>query len=341
MEGIMKRQVSGLALVVLAALPLMSQMAASHKSIFEQEAPKLQVTGRPVARVNGAVLTDRDLLREMFTIFPYARQHNGTFPKAMESEIRNGAMKMIVFEELVYQEALRRRMTIPATRLDKAERDFRNQFHSPEQYQEFLKNETNGSQRGLRDKIRRVLLIESLINQEVTSKSAVTLAQANAYYTNNPDKFRQPESFAIQTISVMPPEKATPQQMKEARKRAEDALRQAKATKDYESFGLLAEKISEDDYRVMMGDHKTVEAGKLPAEIAEAVRKMQPGQVSDILQVEQVYTIVRLNGHTPEGMQKFVDVKDTLRQRMRQNKAEELRAGLNQRLRKNAKVEEL
>ena len=112
-------------------------MAASHKSIFEQEAPKLQATGKPVARVNGTVLTDRDLLREMFTIFPYARQHNGTFPKAMEPQIRNGAMKMIIFEELVYQEALRRKMTIPAARLDKAERDFRNQFHHPEQYQEF------------------------------------------------------------------------------------------------------------------------------------------------------------------------------------------------------------
>jgi parvulin-like peptidyl-prolyl isomerase len=341
MEEIMKRLVFSLALALLAALPLTAQMAASHKSIFEQEAPKLQATGKPVARVNGSVLTDRDLLREMFTIFPYARQHNGAFPKAMESQIRNGAMKMIIFEELVYQEALRRKMTISAARLDKAERDFRNQFQSPEQYQEFLKNETNGSERGLRNKIRRVLLIETLINQEVTAKSVITVAQVNAYYAKNFDKFRQPETFAIQTISVMPPDKATPQQLQDARKRAEDALRQAKATKDYETFGLLAEKISEDDFRVMMGDHKTVDASKLPAEIADAVRKMQPGQISGLLQVEQVYTIVRLNSHNPPGMQKFADVKETLRQRMRQNKAEELRAGLNQRLRKTAKVEEL
>ena len=30
-------------------------------------------SGKPVARVNGSVLTDRDLLREMYIIFPYAR----------------------------------------------------------------------------------------------------------------------------------------------------------------------------------------------------------------------------------------------------------------------------
>ena len=40
--------------------------------------------GKPVARVNGTVLTDRDLLREMYAIFPYAKQHNG-FPKAQEA----------------------------------------------------------------------------------------------------------------------------------------------------------------------------------------------------------------------------------------------------------------
>ncbi len=72
----------------------------------------MRVTGKPVARVNGAVLTDRDLQREMFAIFPYARQHNGNVPQEMEPQIRKGAMQMIIFEELVYQEAQRRKITV-------------------------------------------------------------------------------------------------------------------------------------------------------------------------------------------------------------------------------------
>ena len=84
-------------------------------------------------RVNGAVLTDRDLLREMYAIFPYARQHNG-FPKAQEASIRQGALEMIIFEELVYQEAERRKLTISATKLNQAEAEFRKQFHSPDEY---------------------------------------------------------------------------------------------------------------------------------------------------------------------------------------------------------------
>ena len=102
--------------------------------------------GRPVVRVNGAVLTDRDLLREMLTIFPYARVHNG-FPTAMEADIRDGAIKMIIFEELVYQEAKRRNMTVPPAELVRAKAQFRRQFSSPQEYQQFLRAEFHGSDR--------------------------------------------------------------------------------------------------------------------------------------------------------------------------------------------------
>lgn len=301
----------------------------------------MQLTGKAVARVNGAVLTDRDLVREMYSIFPYARQHNGVFPKAMEPEIRRGALKMIEFEELVYQEAVRRKMTVAPARLDKAEADFRKQFRTPDQYNMFLNLECEGQRKVLRAKVRRSLLIDDLLKAEIVNKSVVSLAEMKAYYQQHPDKFRTTESVAIQTISVMPPEKATPEQLKQARQRAEDALRQAKTTKNYEEFGLLAEKISEDDYRVMMGDHRTVEAARLPAQIRAAVQKMQPGQVSELIQVEQVYTIIRLNTHVAPGMQKFAEIKDTLRQSLQRQKIEQLRAGLGNHLRKDAKVEEL
>jgi peptidyl-prolyl cis-trans isomerase SurA len=337
----MKHQVIALMVLMAAAFSGASaQLTVSPRKVFETEAPKMQPTGKPVARINGAVLTDRDLLREMYAIFPYARQHNGTFPQAMEADIRRGALKMIEFEELVYQEALRRRMTISPARLNLAERDFIHQFHTADQYRTFLTAECQGQRRVLRAKIRRSLLIEDLLKREVGDKSDVLPAEMSAYYRQHPDKFRIGESFAIQTISVMPA-KTSPEQLKEARKRADDALRQARATTSYEEFGLLAEKISEDDYRVVMGDHRLLDRSKLPPQILSVVEKMQPGQVSDLIQVDQVYAIVRLNSHLPAGMRKFADVKVSLRQYLQRQNLERLRSGLNSRLRKNAKVEEL
>ena len=296
--------------------------------------------GKPVARVNSAVLTDRDLLREMYAIFPYARVHNG-FPKAMEADIRRGAMKMMVFEELVYQEAQRRKMTVAPARLDRAVAQFRKQFVNADQYQDFVRTELNGSANLLRSRVRRSLLIDQFLKLEVANKAAVSLADAKTYFEKNPDRFRIPEAFVLQTISILPPANATAAQMKEARKQAEEALAQARATKNYEEFGLLAEKISQDDYRVMMGDHKAVDRTKLPPEVVQAVQGMQKDQVSGLIQVGQAFTIIRLNGHVSAGMQKFADVKDSLRKQLTKEKTEHLRSALDRKLRASSKVEEL
>ncbi len=302
--------------------------------------PSMQVSDKPVVRVNGTELTDRDLLREMLAIFPYARQHNG-FPKAEEPKIRQGALQMIEFEELVYQEAERRKMTVPAAKLQRAEAEYRNQFANQEEFDKYLKTEMKGSRQLLQRQIRRSLLVEALLKAELDDKSKVSLAEARAYYDKNPKPFQYKESFSIQTISIMPADKATDDAKKEARKRAEDALRQAKASKSYQDFGLLAEKLSEDDFHVNMGDHKAVEADKLPPQIVKAAQAMQPGQVSDLLQLGSFYTFFRLNAHTPAGKVTFEAVKDRLLKDMEKDKYERLRAGFDKKLRQNAKVQEL
>jgi peptidyl-prolyl cis-trans isomerase SurA len=297
-----------------------------------------QVSDKPVARVNGAVLTDRDLLREMYAIFPYAQQHNG-FPKAQEAAIRQGALEMIIFEELLYQEAERRKLSVPFETLRRQEGEFRKQFLSPDQYQQYLQAEMHGSEQRLQQQIRRSLLIEQLLRSDVEAKSAVTLAEVRAYYEKNSARFQQAETFTFQSISIMPPLKPSAEQTKEAQKKAEDALREAKATKSYQDFGLLAEKISEDDFRVNMGDHKVVGGDKLPPQVLKALAAIQPGQVSGLIQIESAYTIIRLNAHTLGRKQRLEEVQNDLKVELQKAKYEKLRSGLAKQLRAKAKIE--
>lgn len=339
----MKRAIAIGVWVLAISGTMAAQLVASHASTGSVQRPSqtVQVQSRPVARVNGAVLTEADLRREEYSIFPYARQHGGMIPKEMEPQIRNGAMKMIIFEELVYQEAQHRKMTVPPAKLQRAEADFRKQFDTPQEYNALLQSEFHGSQKLLRSKIERSLLIEALLKSEIDSKSTVSLAEAKAFYDKNPARFQVPESFTFQTISFIPPEKATPQQLKEAAKRAQDALKQAKATKTDEEFGLLAEKISEDDYRVMMGQHKPIPRDQLAPQVVKALLAIKPGEISDLIQVDQVYTVIRLNAHTPAGKAKFEDVKVQLQKELQQNKTNQLRSALDRKLKQNAKIEEL
>jgi parvulin-like peptidyl-prolyl isomerase len=335
------------ALLLGAAVNVTAQVSSHAPTGAAKPAPSaaptdsaFQVSDKPVARVNGASLTDRDLLREMLQIFPYATTHGG-FPKAEEASIRQGALQMIIFEELVFQEAQRRKLTVPPQQLKQAQVEFKKQFQTPQEYQEYLKVEMGGAEPNVVNKIKRSLLIEQLLKLEVENKAAVTLAEARAYYDKSPAKFQIPESFTFQSISVLPPQKPMAEQKQEALKRANEDLKQAKATNSYQEFGLLAEKVSEDDFRVNMGDHKAVEKSKLPPQVVKALLAMKPGQVSDVIQIEQAYTIVRLNAHNPAGKRTFEGVKSDLRTELQKSKYEQLRVALDKRLRAYAKVEML
>lgn len=332
------------ALILTAGLTLSAQVASHASSappsskLPPAQLQTIQPTGKPVAKVNGAVLTDRDLLREMYAIFPYAKQHNG-FPKSQEAEIRQGALEMIIFEELVYQEALRRKMSIPPAKIEAGERAYRSTFDNPEQFQAYMQTEMHGSEKAFRQQIERSMLIDQLLKQEVDTKAVVTPAEVRAYYDKNPARFSVPDSYTFQSISVVPPRTPTPDQAKDARKKADEALKQAKATKSYEEFGLLAEKISEDDFRVNMGDHKVVPADKLPPQVIKSFQGMKPGDVSGLIQIESAYTIVRLNAHTPAHKQSFQEVQAQLKVELQKMKYEQLRSNLARQLRAKAKVE--
>lgn len=344
-----------MALSLLLAMAANAQVVASHAPALSAPAgnparssagvgsvtPAPPSSGTPVAKVNGAVLTDGDLMREEQAIFPYANVHNGSMPKSMEPEMRKGALDMIIFEELLYQEALKEKRTVPPARLQKAETEFRRQFANEEEYNQVLQREVHGSKQALKEKILRSLLIEEMLKTEVRDKSRVSEAAARAYYNANPKKFAHPEMFSIQTISILPPPNSNPEIAQEARKKADNALKLAKATKTYQEFGLLAEKISDDDWHVNMGDRKGVDRSTLPPPVVSAALGMKPGQVSDLIQLGTAYTLFRLNAHIPAGITPFAEVKVKLMSDLQKSKTDELRAALDKKLRKTAKIEVL
>ena len=73
-----------LAITILTFTLAASAQVASHSPAVQPATAMGAPSGRPVVRVNGTALTDRDLVREMLNVFPYAKQHGGKFPKDSE-----------------------------------------------------------------------------------------------------------------------------------------------------------------------------------------------------------------------------------------------------------------
>lgn len=339
MNAVLARLSLAVTLGTLSAGAQSTPLIPSHKPT----APAKAATPAPasvVVRINGTGLTERDLQREMAKLFPYAGVHGGRVPGEYGAELRRKALDQIVFDELLHQEALRRKMTVPAATFDDVMAQARDRFPSLKDFQAYAVQEY-GSVQGFEAQIRRALLIALLLDKEVTQKARVADAEVKQFYTQNKSRFLKPENVWIQSISLNFPPNATPAQRTALRTRAENLLAMAKATKSFEEFGRLAEKFSEDDWRIMMGDHKWVHRGRLPAAVEAVAFAMKAGQISGIIETSEAFVIVRVNDTQPQRQIPFSEVRDTLSEDMEKAKLADLRRQFEQYLRKTFKVEEL
>jgi len=329
--------------LALSALTAAAQMASSHAPTIPPTTPApatMPDLNTPVVKVNGTVLTERDLREQMQRIFPYYSIHGGKIPDKYLPEIRQKAMDRIVAEELIYQEAKRRGMKVAPDVMAKVFRTAKARFPSAQAYQDYGK-QAYGSVAEFERRIRRATLIEQYEHQEIEVKTRAPEARVREIYEKNKASFLRPESVSLQSISVNLPQNASDDQKKLARQRAEEILPQARAAKNYNEFGLLAEKVSEDDYRVNMGDHKWVHIVGMPPEIAKAVTGMKAGDVSDIIEAPVGYIILRVNDYRPPKQMTYDEVKAEIRKQVDDAAAQQKWTALQKQLKQNAHIENL
>ncbi len=327
-------------LVLTAPVPVTAQLplATSHSSSPIPASLSGRSPAAAVARVNGVVLTQAELNVAIERVFPYYQVHGGRVPASAESEIRAKAMDKLVLNELLAQEANRRRLHANEVELRKGLKEVREDFSSRRAYESAVTKQF-GSVKEFERRVRTALLVDQLWKQEVTRKARVVDSELSAYYRQNKGRFLRPESVWLQTISVNLVKNATPQQVEKARLRAEELLVRAKQTHDYESFGLLAEQASEDRWRVMMGDHKWVHRGTFDAAYEDVIFAMQPGEVRGMVRSDTGFHIFRVNDRQAEKQLAYADVKQDLRKKLEQERLAQRAAAFEQSLRKAAKIE--
>lgn len=325
--------------VPLAAQQLVPSHTPTAPATASAAAPSAPVDLKKIAaRVNGVAISERDVREQMQRLFPYYSIHGGKVPEKYQGEIRQKAVDQLVTDELMFQQAKKDGMKIPAAEAQDVLRQARARFGSQAAYEEFGK-EQYGSVQEFERRLRRATLIAEYQNKEIVTKSRVTNLRLHQLYDKNKKTFLRPESVWLQTITINLPSNPSDEQKKMAHKRIEEILPQARATKTFEQFGLLAEKVSEDDYRVMMGDRKWIHLVGLPPQIKSAVDSLQPGQVSGVIETAGALTILRVNERRQQKQMSFEDVKDKLRAQLEEATRQDRFQTLEKQLRKGARIE--
>ncbi len=321
--------------LVASHSPTVSKAANANVPAAVTPAGDLKKT---IARVNGVAITERDVQEQMRRLFPYYSIHGGRVPEKYQAEIRDKALNQLIFDELTFQEANRRGFKVPETTLKSVIRQARQRFNSQASYQEFAAAQY-GSVQEFERRIRRATVIAQFQHEQIELKAKVSDVKLRQYYDQNKKIFFRPESVHLQTITVQVPNNPSEDQEAMARKRIEEILPEAAKSKDYNAFGLLAERVSEDDYRVNMGDRKWLHVVGLPPEVAKAIANVKAGQITSIVAVQNGFAIIRVNDRRPGKQMEFAEVRDDLRRKLEEALRNDNYQQLAQALRKKAKIE--
>jgi len=161
---------------------------------------------------------------------------------------------------------------------------------SPEEFRKLLEREKIPYAK-YREDIRREITIQRIREREVDSRVAVSDAELDAYLATIAAQAGGETEYQISHVLVSVPEQASPDQIDARRRRAEDALAQIKAGKDFRE---VAAAISDAPDGIKGGDLGWRTPARLPVVFVEAAKGMQNGDVSPVLRSPGGFHVIKL-----------------------------------------------
>jgi peptidyl-prolyl cis-trans isomerase SurA len=142
------------------------------------------------------------------------------------------------------------------------------------------------------EQIRKQITIEQLVDREITSRINVSDSEVNNYLESSQAHSRDATEYNVAHIYVSVPESATTEQIAAAKQRAEDI---AHRLRDGEDFARAAVTYSQGPNALTGGALGWKNAAQLPELFVNALAKLEPGGVTDVLRGPNGFHILRLN----------------------------------------------
>ncbi len=151
---------------------------------------------------------------------------------------------------------------------------------------------------------------EKYIGQEIVSKLSVSDAEIKKFYDDNPDKFLVPARTRVREIGLG-----------DGRAEAERNLAKVQAAlRSGAKFEDVAKEMSLAPSRDRGGDLGWFAKGDLDPAIEAALLKLKPGDVSDMIGTNYGYRVVKVEERQEAGRRPLDEVKDDVREYLKNQK---------------------
>ena len=285
--ALMLRAALGVALASVAALAL-AQSAPSRT--------RIQLVDRIIAVVNQEVITQFELSARMQRVTRELQQRNTPLPdrEVLERQL----VERMITERVQLQRATELGLRVDDQQLDQTvARVAENNKMSVEQFESAPARDGIPIQK-FREELRSEIVISRLRDREVDNRISISENEVDLYITEQADSKETASEYELSHIVLRVPEQASPEQAERQRGRAEEVVKRSRAGAD---FGQMSAAYSDAPEAMTGGEMGWRERDRIPDLYLNALSKMRPGEVSEVLRSPAGFHVLKLTNLRGSG----------------------------------------
>jgi parvulin-like peptidyl-prolyl isomerase len=287
-------------------------------------AADVRIVEEIVAKVNGDIITRGEIERTRQQLEQEFRQQGLNGAKLAEAVREQGknALRDQIDQLLLVQKGKDLNLNVEADITRRiAQIQLQSKISDPDKFHDYIREQTGMSYEDFRDQMKKQLLTQRVIGDEVSSRMSVPEADLRKYYEEHQKEFVREEQVFLSEILIST-EGKTPEQVAAAQKKAADLV--ARARKG-EKFSDLARDNSDNPATARDGgqlppykrsDHLLVK------DIEDMVFSMKKGGVTDPIKTSQGLLILKVDERFEAGQASFEEVKNEITEKLQGPKME-------------------
>lgn len=282
--------------------------------------PSGQVVDQIIARVNDDIITSHQYQQALAALQGQIKQDCSSCSQAQLNS-RYQTQKKNVLRDMIDQDLLVQRAKDDGVNVDVQVINQLNQIREKYNLPSMNALQKAVEQEGInwsdyKDSIKRQLLTQQVIEDEVGSTVQVSHAEVQKYYDAHKQEFNRPESVVLREI-YLSTKGMKPAQVEATRKKIEKYRQEVLNGDD---FGQLAKLYSQGSTAKENGELGTFERSQLAPDIANAVFKLQAGQMTPVMRMSNGFELIQVEKHYQSGIQPLDAVENEIENILGQQK---------------------
>ena len=312
--------------------------AAPSNSSTAENTDREPITGVPAeaaAIVNGVMIPIKIYNGQVQAILQQYASQGVTLQDAQQVELKNKILENLIDQELLYQDAKSTGLTVGDDAVNTQFETVKTQFPDDATYKKALEAQ-NITEEEIKADIGKTLLVENYINNKYQSSVKIDDADVLKFYQDNSQYFTRPEQARASHILI----KVDPNAEDSVKKDAMDRIKAIKVRlNNGEEFSDLARELSEGPSNTNGGDLGAFGHGQMVKPFEDAVFSMNVGDVSDVVETQFGYHLIKLTAKNPASTISLEDARTKIVDHLIQLKMAELVNAYVATLKPDAKIE--